>query len=309
MEEKTKVEVIVVTYNRRELLIRCLESLLRQTIAIHRVIVVDNASTDGTKELMNDYTAKYGAVIEYLRLKTNTGGAGGFAAGFKQAIANPDWDWLMVMDDDAAPEAAYTQKLLAHARLFPKVKCLIGTEYVGDTDRIAFGGRRTIDKERTLRTCIVPESAYKKSEFFIDTAVFVGLMMHKDVVTLTGYPDTSFFIYYDDTDYCFRLRKYTRILHVTDARIVHRVNFENDVLKEGQALWRQFYLYRNEVVIKKRYIKNPLVRYGWIVKNYLREMKDILKIKDQKRKRMWLVTRATLDVLTDRLGRVDYLND
>lgn len=308
MIENNKVEVVVVTYNRKRLLMRCLEALMKQTVKLHRVIVVDNASTDGTNDIMDDYLRRYHGVIEYIRLDSNTGGSGGFAAGFQHALLTPDWDWLMVMDDDAAPEPAYTEKLLKQAEMHPSVKSLIGTEYVGDTEQIAFGGRRVIDKKRTMRTCIVPKSAYKKSEFWVDTAVFVGLMMHKDVVTRAGCPDTSFFIYYDDTDYCFRIRKYTRILHVTDARIVHRENYEKDVMEEGQVLWRQFYLYRNEVLIKKRYIQNPFVRYGWIFKNYFRAIKEIMKGKDQKRRRIVLITHATFDVLVNRLGKVDYLD-
>lgn len=302
------VDVIVVTYNRKRLLVRCLEALMNQTIKPHRVYVVDNASIDGTDKIMQDFMNRYCDVFDYIRLNTNTGGSGGFAEGFKRALSVSDWDWIMVMDDDAAPEPSYTEKLLKHFESNPSVKCFIGTEYVGNTDRIAFGGRCIIDKERTMRTSIVPKSYYDKEVFFVDTATFVGLMMHRDVITKTGCPDSSFFIYYDDTDYCFRMREYTRILHITDARIVHRENYEKDVKEGGNALWRQFYLYRNEVLIKKRYIKNPFVRYGWIGKNYLREMKEIIKSKDQKRKRMILTTRATLDVLRNHLGKVDYLD-
>lgn len=303
-----KVDIIVVTYNRKRLLIRCIEALMKQTIKPHRVIVVDNASTDGTDEVIHDYLNQYCDIFEYIKLDTNTGGSGGFAEGFKRALSTPDWDWLMVMDDDAAPEPAYTEKLLKHSEQNPSVKSFIGTEYVGDTDRIAFGGRGVIDKEKTMRTCLVPKSTYNQSEFLVDTAVFVGLMMHKDIVTKVGCPDSSFFIYYDDTDYCFRMREYTKILHITDARIVHREDYEKDVKEGGSALWRQFYLYRNEVLIKKRYIKSPFVRYGWIAKNYLRAILEILKKKDQKRKRVSLTTRATFDVLRNHLGKVDYLD-
>lgn len=308
MENKNRVAVVVVTYNRKKLLNRCLESLVAQTVPLSTIIVVDNASSDGTDELVTSYVDMYGDKIVYIRHDKNTGGAGGFCTGFKHAMKSEVWDWLMVMDDDAAPEPEYTEKLLKFAEKNPEVKAYIGTEYVGDTDRIAYGGRRIIDKAGTVRTCIVPEDFYKKACFNVDTAVFVGLMMHRTVVSKAGYPDKDFFIYYDDTDYCLKLRKYTEILHVTDARIIHRENYEKDVLAEGQQLWRFFYLYRNELVIKKRYIKNPIIRYGWIVKNYFRKIIEIIRNNDRKCKRISLVTRATFDVLTNRLGKVKYFD-
>lgn len=309
MKEETRIAVIVVTYNRERMLKRCMEALFRQTVPLRKICVVDNASTDGTEKMMRDLRQDCRERVEYIRLEENTGGAGGFSKGFQWADQYEEWDWLMVMDDDAAPEPEYTEKLLAKSREYPEVKSFIGTEYVGYTDQIAYGGRRVIDKEKTVRTRIVSAEAYKTPCFYVDTAVFVGLMMHRSVVKQVGYPDASFFIYYDDTDYCFKLRPYTKILHITDAKIFHRENYEKDVLEQGQKTWRLFYLYRNELVIKKRYIKNWGVRYGWIAKNYLLKVFEILRDKKQKCSMIWIVSRATWDVLNNRLGKAKYIDE
>lgn len=309
MKEEAKVAVIVVTYNRERMLKRCMEALLRQTISLWKICVVDNASTDGTERMIQDIQLIYPEKVEYICLDENTGGAGGFCRGFCWADQYDEWEWLMVMDDDAAPEAEYTEKLLEKSKEYPEVGAFIGTEYVGYSNRIAFGGRRIIDKQRTVRTRIVSADAYKNPCFYVDTAVFVGLMMKHSVVRKAGYPDASFFIYYDDTDYCFRLRQYTKIMHVTDAKIFHREDYEKDVVMEGQKIWRLFYLYRNEVAIKKRYIKNLGVCYGWIVKNYLRKVFEILHDDKQKWKKIYLISRATWDVLNNKLGKAEYIDE
>lgn len=303
MKENDRVAVIVVTYNRKRLLQRCLNALYLQTVKPTFICVVDNASTDGTDLLMEQLKSEHPETISFLRLNDNLGGAGGFCHGFRWAIEKTGWDWLLVMDDDAAPAPDYTEKLLEQADKHPEVKSFTGTEYVGDTNRISYGSRRIIDKESTLRTVLVPQEMYKKPLFYVDTATFVGLMMHRSVVEKVGVPDERFFIYYDDSDYCFRMRPYTRILHVTDARMVHREASEINETTSKAPAWRRYYLYRNEFVVKKRYIKNWFRRYGWIGKTYLLSVIKILKTEKEKRESIALVTRATIDVLINRLGK------
>ena len=90
-----KVCAVVVTYNRKELLRQCLHSVLQQTRPLDCILVVDNASTDGTLDLLNAEFSN----VEQLKLPTNTGGAGGFKAGMQWAYCK-GYEWVWVMDDD-----------------------------------------------------------------------------------------------------------------------------------------------------------------------------------------------------------------
>src|SRR3954447_6575625 len=82
---------VVVTYNRRDLLVRCLDHLERQSRPPERILVVDNASTDGTAELLAARTG-----VEVMRLLRNLGGAGGFERGLERAHADGyEWIWLL----------------------------------------------------------------------------------------------------------------------------------------------------------------------------------------------------------------------
>ena len=116
MKEESRIAVIVVTYKRERMLKRCMEALFQQTVPLCKIRVIDNASTDETEKMMQVFQRDYPGKIEYIRLDENTGGAGGFYSGFQWADEYKEWDWLMVMDDDAAPEPEYTEKLLSKSK-------------------------------------------------------------------------------------------------------------------------------------------------------------------------------------------------
>jgi rhamnopyranosyl-N-acetylglucosaminyl-diphospho-decaprenol beta-1,3/1,4-galactofuranosyltransferase len=107
-----RVCAAVVTYNRRELLVECLEALLAQTHALQSIVVVDNASTDGTPELLRERGLLDRDDVRLLRLAENRGGAGGFAAAVEATRAQ-DCDWIWLMDDDSEPVPDALERLLS----------------------------------------------------------------------------------------------------------------------------------------------------------------------------------------------------
>ena len=93
------MHAVVVTHDRKQLLLRCLESLAGQTHSLAGVTVVDNASTDGTEEALIASDVRGRLPLDYLRLTRNGGGAEGFHYGLMAALATgAEWIWLM--DDD-----------------------------------------------------------------------------------------------------------------------------------------------------------------------------------------------------------------
>ena len=111
MKKNQKIIAVVVTHNRKSDLKRCLDSLLSQSHPPHFVIVVDNASSDGTGEMVCREFSTQSRII-YRHLGRNLGGAGGFHFGSKFALERgADWVWLM--DDDCLLQKNCLNNLVA----------------------------------------------------------------------------------------------------------------------------------------------------------------------------------------------------
>lgn len=92
-----KIIAVIVSYNRKKLLKEALEHLLHQQNVKFDILIIDNASTDGTKEYIVDYLQKDN--ILYHNTGANLGGAGGFSLGVKMGVEK-GYDYVWIMDDD-----------------------------------------------------------------------------------------------------------------------------------------------------------------------------------------------------------------
>ena len=92
------IVAVVVTYNRKELLKKVIASLRNQTIKVNGIIVVDNGTTDGTREWLG---SEQGLSVIH---QDNVGGAGGFYRGIQEAM-HTTAEWIWCMDDDVFPNS------------------------------------------------------------------------------------------------------------------------------------------------------------------------------------------------------------
>jgi len=192
------VWAVVVTYNRKELLRECLVALRAQTRPPDRVLVVDNASTDGTLDLVSE---EFGEV-ELLTLPENVGGAGGFHAGLERACeAGAEWAWLM--DDDTVPRPDALEALLtAPARLegLP-APLLLGSRVVwtnGDLHPMNFPSFKREPVQEFV-------AGNERGLLPLRMATFVSLLVHRDAVQRFGLPLAHYFIWSDDIEYTARI--------------------------------------------------------------------------------------------------------
>ena len=106
-----RVAVVIVTYNRADLLSRMLDGLAVQTRPVDAIFVVDNASTDHTRDVL----VRDDLPLRVTHSEDNLGGAGGFHLGVRQAYdAGHDRIWLM--DDDVVPVPTCLEVLLDQSR-------------------------------------------------------------------------------------------------------------------------------------------------------------------------------------------------
>src|SRR3712207_6268400 len=160
------VAAFVLTRNRKVLLGECIRGLLAQTVPVETIIVLDNASTDGTRE----YLSEQGLLdrIRYERREENTGGAGGYREGVR-LLQETGCDWLWLMDDDAEPEPDALEKLLAAP--IEGSRCTTVAHPDGSID---------LQHRCSLGRFVVPlpESAYAPGHYErVECASFVGLLM------------------------------------------------------------------------------------------------------------------------------------
>ena len=104
------IAAVVVTYNRKELLTECLTAIAEQTRIPDTILIIDNASTDGTEEMFAKDGVFDNALFDYQKMESNLGGAGGFYEGIRRAFNNGA-DWIWIMDDDTIPSKTALEEI------------------------------------------------------------------------------------------------------------------------------------------------------------------------------------------------------
>jgi len=232
---------VVVTWNRRELLREALTALGAQTHPPARVVVVDNASSDGTSDVLEQEFADH----DLVRLEQNTGGAGGFAVGVRRALQHdPDLVWLL--DDDTVPEPKAAQHLVEAwsgyadrsgrrpSLLASRVVWTDGRDHPMNTPRPRPGASAE-DRRAAAAVGCVP----------IRSASFVSVMCDADAVRRRGLPVADYFLWNDDFEYSTRLVRGGVGLYHPDSVVVHKTRvFGSTDADPGE---RFFYEVRNKL--------------------------------------------------------------
>lgn len=218
ISNKKSICAVVVTYNRKNLLLSCLEALEKQIYPLSHIVVVNNASTDGTMELLHQNGWVNNSKFTLINLDYNQGGAGGFYEGIKFAYQN-NFDYIWLMDDDGYPEENCLFELMSYIK---------EDNYIGP---LVLNKENTRELTFTLR---LPKSNKVLSNYddidktddkdIIHDVVmpFNGILFSKKLVEDLGYPLKQYFIWGDDMEYTWRARrKGFKIFTVKKARFLH----------------------------------------------------------------------------------------
>ena len=260
IKSNENVAAIVVTYNRKYLLLKCINALLNQKYSCH-IFIVDNASNDGTLEYLikNKIDKFFGNKIFYLRLDKNTGGAGGFHDGLRYALGK-HYNWYWLMDDDAVPDSKALKELM---------------EFTGNENTI-LGSTVVNIRNNVMKLCwpaapihknIIIEEYDKLEEVTeIESIPFLGFLVHQNLIRKIGLPEKSFFIYGDDVEYCLRARcSDSQILLIRESILIHPevdqkiYNFIcAKISYRKYSYWKTYYEIRNKILIGKKYFGTKL---------------------------------------------------
>lgn len=243
------VQAVVVTYNRKEILLECIEAILKQTHEVNSVIIVDNNSTDGTEECLRSKGYLANPIIQYLKLKENIGGAGGFHEGMKAARGKKA-DWVWIMDDDVIPNTTALEELLR------------ASQKINESPSFLASAVRGLNNEAMN----VPKLSKKQFMSYVDwyqyldegivqivKATFVSLLINGKAIEKCGLPWKEFFIWGDDSEYTQRIiRDYGPAYMVGKSIVIHKRASSDalSIVKEENVkrIQMYFYYYRNNLI-------------------------------------------------------------
>ncbi|MDG7041494.1 MAG: glycosyltransferase family 2 protein [Nitrososphaerota archaeon] len=291
---------VVVTFNRKALLEECLTALLKQTRRLDEIIVIDNASTDGTDELMK---TKFSG-ITYVKMTENMGGSYGFHEGMKLAYEKRH-DWIWVMDDDTITQVDALEKLLdCPVRIQEKVYALAST--VLNWDETIFPAHRRLFDAKKMTETIIGIDEYTQDYFQMDTASFVGMLLSRKAIEEVGLPLKDMFIYFDDTEYSLRIRKKGIMLTVPASRIVHGEPgkvVDNSPWGWPPTGWKKYYGIRNRIYTYRKH-GNPNLKFylGLFRETYL-DINNTLRSKQDRAYNIKLLLCAMFHGLRGKLGK------
>jgi len=302
--KKEKIAAVVVTYNRKHLLKECLDALLSQTRPLDSIIVIDNASTDGTPEFLRENGYLDNSKIDYVRLPENTGGAGGFYEGVKRGYEK-GYDWLWLMDDDAEPKKDALEML---TRYFNSEEISALSSLPISVEGKILHHRGEFNNFKNVLSGMAKKLTYdelQKDFLETDWVLFLGILLKKDAISKVGFPKKEFFIHYDDLEYCIRLRKVGKIFLIPKSIIIHKEIGRKDIEKVffGRVIRRRnfknFFIYyynlRNLIWLGKKYSRNRLLFYLTMIKKVIKHILGIILFDDRhKIKRIKLILNAMI---------------
>ncbi|MDR0595054.1 MAG: glycosyltransferase [Bifidobacteriaceae bacterium] len=240
-----RIVAVVVAHDRRELLVGTLDALAGQTRPAEAVLVVDNASSDGSGEL----AAAHPAVSEVLALTRNTGGAGGFCAGLAHALMTlaPDAIWLM--DDDTAPTPTALAELERAWDAYPGKLALAASRVVWTDGR---DHPMNSQRQRLWSSPRRRRQARLAGGVPIRTGSFVSMLVDAHTAWRHRLPLADYFIWNDDLEYSARLLRRGRGILVPASVTVHHTKAFAAALKAPGD--RFYYEVRNKLWA---FVKSP----------------------------------------------------
>jgi GT2 family glycosyltransferase len=265
-----------VTYNAARVLPRQLEALLGQTRPLQEIIVVDNASGDGTGAMLAERYPQ----VTVLKMAENLGAAGAWAAGLSYAALDKRHDWVWTFDHDSVPGADSLARLLGGIDSLNGVQTEVGMIAPMPLHRAT----KTYYPPLLWHDGFVRPSVEKMREplWFADLVIASGSLTRREVVDRIGLPRADFFMDFFDFEYSLRARAHGyKIAVIPGTELDHEIGDARMVWFPGRSRlwtsyppWREYYNSRNLVYAgwhlypsrrTKRFVLKHLARHAGAV--------------------------------------------
>ena len=291
-----KIGAVVVTFNRLNKLKLSLKKFEEQIHLPSYIIVVDNASTDGTFEYLRKWKMEScGFQKIVVTMDRNTGGSGGFHAGLEKGL-DLDAEWIWVSDDDAFPQNDALKRASDYLEAQGEaegISAICGKVIKNGKMDISHG---KMYSKRGLQICetIIPAEKYLQKEFEMNTFTYVGAIMNRNKLLQAGLPNKDYFIYWDDLEHGMRMSRVGKIICIPEIVAYHNVGEEG-----GGINWKLYYAYRNMIDTYSKHFKGICYDY-FCMKIWIKIVLNLLTGK--KRIEINILQEAFSDARNQRFG-------
>lgn len=251
-----KIAAVIVTYNKLNELKLNIESLNNQSKKFDKIYVVNNNSTDGTKEFLNQLKLK-NSCYSVINFDNNAGGAGGFYEGLRQAHKEA-YDFIVLMDDDGRPMNSSTI-----ANLYSKARELKNHFSFFILNSLVLYDSENLTWSLSGSSKIGELNSRENNGLLLNSInPFNGTLISKSVIDVMGLPRKDFFIWGDESEYIRRAKNYNVFLATClKSKFYHPINREikqiNLIFRKIKlhipVPWKNYYRIRNSIIIENLY--------------------------------------------------------
>jgi len=228
MKSFPKVFIIILNYNGKDVIKKCLSSVFKIDYPNFEVIFVDNNSVDGSLEIAKSNFSK----AIFIKNGENLGFSAGNNVGIRYALERIA-EYILILNNDTEVERDFLGKLIAVAEKDKKIGLLSPVIFDGHSRQIWFsGGKIKWSRMKTLHLKKVKTEDYYKSDFVTGCAMLASAKVFKEI----GLFDEDYFLYWEDADFSFRTKKAGfRNIVVSSSWVYHYEVSEKN--KQSKVYW------------------------------------------------------------------------
>lgn len=252
-----KISIVVVNWNNYEDTSECLASLSSISYANYQIILVDNGSTDGSSEALEN---SYPDVI-IIRNERNLGFAGGANVGIRYVLEQGT-DYIFVLNNDAVVDSRVLDFLLKEATKDRRIG-ILGPRilYYHDPLRIWHGGGFF---NYIKGGPVVPEKGKikdncGKANRDVDFITGCAMLIRPEVFDRIGLLSEDYFFYVEDVDFCLRAKRAGfRLLYVPQGEVWHKVT----TLRKWASPFSMYHQSKGRLLLFRRNFSTPYFIWG-----------------------------------------------
>lgn len=220
MVDQPLVVTVILNTNRCDDTLETIASLERGRYSNQKIIVLDNASTDGSIQAIRARHAQ----VHLIELEENLGYAGNNNVGIQKAL-DIGADWVFVLNEDTLMDADCLPQLIAVGEVDPRIGILGPMVYHHNEPDIIQSAGGVIDRDWQAlhRGQNQPDQGQYQIPQEVDWVSGCAILVRRAVIEQVGMIDPRFFYYYEETEWCVRARKAGwKAVHVPAAKLWHK---------------------------------------------------------------------------------------